>query len=85
MKKLIEKAFGNGIAQYLSVSIVDDCATQCKVYYGILDANGQALKISDCEIIITGDEYHNWNGSNDYIYNKIAVKEGLTIISDFVV
>ena len=82
----------NGEAQeanLLSAYIINDnLATSCTFYYSLCSSGegtealplviGQTL--ADGNITMSGEDYTNWDNSNDQAYSYIAEKLNLTII-----
>lgn len=76
-------------AKILNASIINDNLTSCcTFYYQLCEATKetemQHLTISsvlvDGNLNISGDEYLEWDGNNDYAYSYIAEQLNLTLI-----
>jgi hypothetical protein len=76
-------------ASLLNATIVNDnLESACTFYYQLLTggdgteampiAVGQS--VAEGNISLIGEEYLEWNGSNDYAYDYIAEKLNLTLI-----
>lgn len=71
-----------------AVIINDNLATSCTFYYQLCSSGegtealpliiGQTL--ADGNVTMSGDDYLNWDDSNDQAYSYIAEKLNLTII-----
>jgi hypothetical protein len=76
-------------ANLLNVYITNDnLQSSCSFYYS-LNASGEGTEamplvigqmLAEGNEVMSGQEYLNWNGSNDYAYDYIAEKLNLTLI-----
>ena len=66
----------------------DNLETACSFFY-TLQSGGEGTEampiivgqtLASGEIVLNGDAYLEWDGSNDYAYNFIANKLNLTIV-----
>ena len=68
----------------LNVKIVyDDLDTSCKFYYQLKNNNQNNLlsqKIVDGNVDLSGQDYLEWNGSNEDAYSYVAQQLNLTIV-----
>ena len=77
-------------ASLLNSTSQDNLNNSCTFYYQLLTGGDgtQAMPISygqsvaEGNISLSGQEYLEWNGSNDYAYDYIAEKLNLTLIQD---
>lgn len=58
--------------------IYDDLATSCRFYYELKEGNG-GLTLSVGNVIMDGQDYIDWDNSNEEAYVYIAGKLNLTI------
>jgi len=62
--------------------IYDDLATSCTFYYELKEVvegvSGSALSVGNCAM--DGEDYINWDNSNEQAYEYIASKLNLTIV-----
>lgn len=78
----------NKSAIILNASIIqDNLDTSCSFYYQLceaLEADEEALMITsvlvDGNLIMSGESYLQWNGSNDAAYTYIAKQLNLTLV-----
>lgn len=63
-----------------AVLLNDDLATNANFYYQLLANQNNEIIISG-SISMVGEDYQNWDDSNDGAYDYIANKLNLTIIS----
>ncbi len=54
-------------------NLIDTCHFYCQVFTDDVFINNQML-------IIKGDDYNNWDGSSDYLYNYTANLLGFTLV-----
>ena len=76
-------------ASLLNAIIVNDnLETACTFYYQLL-TGGQGTEampisvgqsVAEGNISLSGEEYLEWNGSNDYAFDYIAEKLNLTLV-----
>jgi hypothetical protein len=74
------------IASILDAQIIsDDLDSSCLFYWMLKEADiivedqvGSGLILSDGNITISGQDYINWDGSNDFAFNYIAT--GLNVV-----
>jgi hypothetical protein len=76
-------------ANLLKVYITNDnLESSCSFYYS-LNASGEGTEamplvigqmLAEGNEVMSGQEYLNWNGSNDFAYSYIAEKLNLTLI-----
>ena len=59
--------------------IYDDLATSCTFYYELKEGNG-GLTLSVGNVAMDGQDYIDWDNSNEQAYVYIANKLNLTII-----
>jgi hypothetical protein len=57
----------------------DDLGTNANFYYQLLSSENE--KLIDGKISMVGEDYQNWDDSNDGAYDYIANKLNLTIIA----
>jgi hypothetical protein len=75
-------------AEYFDLRIIaDDLESSCTFYYDLkakqVDEEGvesAGEQVSNGNLSLSGDEYQEWDGSNDWAYNWAAGKLNLTII-----
>lgn len=87
-------------ASVLDAKIInDDLKTTCTFYYELkeatiitppLEEGGQetsviGARLADGNVSISGEDYLNWDGGNDYAFNFIANHLNLTLIIDPVI
>jgi hypothetical protein len=75
-------------ASVLDATIINDnLSTSCTFYWMLKEADsvvdeqtiaGQTL--ADGNTTMTGEDYDNWDGSNDYAFNYIAKQINVTIL-----
>jgi len=63
-----------------AVLLNDDLATNANFYYQLLASQNNEILISG-SISMVGEDYQNWDDSNDGAYDYIANKLNLTIIA----
>jgi hypothetical protein len=74
----------NKTASILDAIIINDnLSTSCTFYWMLKEADqeeqaGQVL--ADGNATMTGEDYDNWDGSNDYAFEYIAEQINVTII-----
>ena len=81
----------NGVIQTASVLnatiINDNLSSSCTFYWQLKEADsvvdeqtiaGEVL--ADGNVTMSGDDYENWDGSNDYAFEYIANQINVTII-----
>jgi hypothetical protein len=69
------------LSDKLSASIVnDDLKSSCTIYFQVLDKLNQQLDQGN--LSISGDDYQEWDGSSDQLYQYIAKQLNLTIIEN---
>jgi hypothetical protein len=78
-------------ANLLNVYITrDDMQSYCQFYYS-LNTSGEGTEamplitgeaVAEGNLIIDGENYLAWNGSNDYAFSYIAEKLNLTLINE---
>lgn len=82
MKKNIEPV--TFFPQQATQLCVDDCHVRlgesANVQYSFLDNSGNQLRVSRMEI--SGDDYQQWNDNDDYIFDFVANKLGVTVLPD---
>jgi len=65
-----------------AIIINDNLSTSCTFYWMLKedldDEVGQTL--ADGNTTMTGEDYDNWDGSNDYAFNFIATQINVTIL-----
>lgn len=69
-----------------AVLINDDLATNANFYYQLLsktmvDESEVVENLADGNVSMSGEDYQNWDDSNDGAYQYIANKLNLTIIA----
>lgn len=67
------------------ILINDDLATSATFYYQLLastdvDGNVSSEQLADGNCSMSGEDYTNWDDSNDGAYNYVAGKLNLTIV-----
>lgn len=68
------------------ILINDDLATSATFYYQLIasssdeEGNVSTEQLADGNCGMGGEDYSNWNGSNDAAYNYVAGKLNLVII-----
>ncbi len=76
-------------ASLLQATIVNDnLESYCSFYYQLLTGGDgteampvtYSQSVAEGNISLSGEEYLEWNGSNDYAYDYIAEKLNLTLI-----
>jgi hypothetical protein len=74
----------NKTASILDAIIINDnLSTSCTFYWMLKEADqeeqaGQVL--ADGNATMTGEDYDNWDGSNDYAFDYIAEQINVTIL-----
>ena len=74
----------NKTASILDAIIINDnLSTSCTFYWMLKEADqedqaGQVL--ADGNTTMSGDDYDNWDGSNDYAFDYIAEQINVTIL-----
>lgn len=76
------------IASILDAQIIsDDLESSCLFYWMLKEADvivdgetGSGLILSDGSISITGEDYVNWDGSNNYAFIYIAQQLNVVLI-----
>ena len=65
------------------ILINDDLKSSATFYYQLLsqDEEGSSEQLADGNVSMSGEDYQNWDDSNDGAYNYCAGKLNLTIIS----
>ena len=69
------------------ILINDDLATSANFYYQLLasstdeDGNVSSEQLADGNCSMNGEDYQNWDDSNDGAYNYVAGKLNLVIIA----
>lgn len=68
------------------ILINDDLATNANFYYQLISSvvdgeNESSEMVADGNCSMSGDDYQNWDDSNDGAYNYVAGKLNLVIIS----
>ena len=75
----------NKTASILDAYIINDnLSTSCTFYWMLKEADsedqaGQVL--ADGNVTMSGDDYDNWDGSNDYAFDYIAGQINVVIIT----
>ena len=70
-----------------AILINDDLATSANFYYQLLasstdeDGNVSNEMLADGNVGMSGEDYQNWDDSNDGAYNYVAGKLNLVIIA----
>lgn len=65
----------------LSIQLVyDNLSTLCTTVWQVKAEGG--LIIDQGNVTISGDDYKNWDGSNDFVYQYVADQLNVTIISE---
>ena len=68
------------------ILINDDLATNANFYYQLLasstdgEGNVSSEQLADGNVSMSGEDYQNWDDSNDGAYSFIADKLNLTIV-----
>ena len=68
------------------ILINDDLATNASFYYQLLasstddEGNVSSEQLADGNCSMSGEDYQNWDDSNDGAYNYVAGKLNLTIV-----
>ena len=76
-------------AEYFDLRIIaDDLQSSCTFYYDLkakqVDEEGvesAGEQVSNGNLSLSGDEYQEWDGSNDWAYSWAASKLNLVIIN----
>jgi len=64
----------------LSIQLVyDNLSTTCTTFWQVKTNEG--ISIDQGNITITGDDYLNWDGSNNFVYQFVADQLGIELIS----
>ena len=65
------------------ILINDDLATSASFYYQLLASSeeGSSEVLADGNVSMSGEDYQNWDDSNDGAYNYCAGKLNLVIIA----
>ena len=64
------------------ILINDDLATSATFYYQLLASDGESSEqLADGNCSMNGEDYQNWDDSNDGAYNYVAGKLNLVIIA----
>jgi hypothetical protein len=71
------------------VLINDDLATNANFYYQLLassevEGNVSTEQLADGNVSMSGEDYLDWDGSNDAAYEYVAGKLNLVITGDYV-
>ena len=78
----IEIKWGNNIINIitkLQVKITfDDLSTYCILSYVLLNDSLESISLGSAEI--SGNDYVNWDGNNDYPFTYVANQLNLTLI-----
>ena len=81
----------NGViktASVLNATIINDnLSSSCTFYWQLKEADGVVDEqttagevLADGNVTMSGDDYENWDGSNDYAFEYIANQINVTII-----
>jgi hypothetical protein len=63
-----------------AIIINDNLSTSC-TFYWMLKEDGEAGQVlADGNATMTGEDYDNWDGSNDYAFDYIAEQINVTIL-----
>lgn len=72
-------------ASILNATIIsDDMATSCTFYYELKEADTEeqaGASLAQGNVTMGGEDYQNWDGSNQYAYNFIAKNINVTILA----
>jgi hypothetical protein len=75
---------GDKSAEFLSARIInDDLATSATFYWELLakdDEGNAAGQLSQGNVTMSGEDYQNWDDSNDTAYQFVAGQIGVVII-----
>jgi hypothetical protein len=78
----------NKTASILDAIIINDnLSTSCTFYWMLKEADSVVEEqttsgetLADGNLTMTGEEYQDWDGSNDFAFNYIAEKINVTIL-----
>ncbi len=74
----------NKTASILDAIIINDnLSTSCTFYWMLKEADQQEQAgqvLADGNVTMSGEDYDNWDGSNDYAFDYIAGQINVTII-----
>ena len=74
----------NKTASILDAIIINDnLSTSCTFYWMLKEADQQEQAgqvLADGNVTMTGEDYDNWDGSNDYAFDYIAEQINVTIL-----
>ena len=74
----------NKTASILDAYIINDnLSSSCTFYWMLKEADQQEQAgqvLADGNVTMTGEDYDNWDGSNDYAFDYIAEQINVTIL-----
>jgi hypothetical protein len=63
-----------------AIIINDDLSTSCTFYWMIKGEGESNQPLSAGNLTMSGEDYDNWDGSNDYAFSYIAEQINVTIL-----
>jgi hypothetical protein len=63
-----------------AIIINDNLSTSCTFYWMLKEEGKAGQTLADGNATMTGEDYDNWDGSNDYAFNYIAKQINVTIL-----
>jgi hypothetical protein len=68
-------------ASVLDANIINDnLSTSCTFYWMLKEEGEAGQTLADGNATMTGEDYDNWDGSNDYAFNYIAKQINVKIL-----
>jgi hypothetical protein len=62
-----------------AIIINDNLSTSCTFYWMLKEEGEVGQTLADGNTTMTGEDYDNWDGSNDYAFDYIASQINVTI------
>jgi hypothetical protein len=63
-----------------AIIINDNLSTSCTFYWMLKEEGEAGQTLADGNATMTGEDYDNWDGSNDYAFSYIAEQINVTIL-----
>ena len=60
--------------------INDNLSTSCTFYWMLKEEGEEGQTLADGNATMSGEDYDNWDGSNDYAFDYIASQINVTIL-----